>query len=221
MNKKAVGTIAIAAALIAALAVPVFADAGLRNGRLKDKRAVATANKEAKKAQRSANKASREASRTAAKEERKATQAQRKATRRLNKAQKKAQLEKRISNKLGARKHRFDAVNANLTKRINRIASLATTVAAAGGDVTAVNAKLDSARAHLATALALEQEAIAKFNAIPSAADRRAAFFDARAKGREAVAELKLARFEIRDAAQLLRSVVEGLRAASEPVDAQ
>ena len=218
MNKKAVGTIAIAAALIAALAVPVFAEAGLGGGRLNDKRAVATAKNEAKKAQKSVNKASREASRTAAKEERKATKAQRKAAR---KAKHEAQLEKRISNKLNARQHRFTAVNANLTKRINRIASLATTVAAAGGDVTAVNAKLDSARAHLAAALALEQEAIAKFNAIPTAADRRAAFFDARAKGREAVAELKLARFEIRDAAQLLRSVVEGLKVASEPVDAQ
>jgi len=218
MNKKAVGTMAIAAALIAALAVPVLAEAGAGNGRLKDKKAVAEAKIKARKAVRSTNKASSEASRTAAKAQRAATKAQRKAAR---KAKHEAQLKKRISNKLNARQHRFAAVGANLTKRINRIASLATTVAAAGGDVSAVNAKLDSARAHLAAALALEQETIAKFNAIPTAENRRAAFFDARAKGREAVAELKLTRFEIRDAAQLLRSVVDGLKAAAEPVDAQ
>lgn len=215
MNKKAIGTIAIAAALVAALAVPVFAQAGLGSGRLKDKRAVAAAKDKAKaRASVQSNTASSAASETA----RAARKAERKAERT---AARQAQLEKRIDNKLTARKHRFDAVSANLTKRIDRIASLATTVAAAGGDVTAVNAKLDSAREHLASALALEQETIAMFKAIPSATDRKAAFFDARAKGRQAVAELKATRVEIRGAAQLLRSVVEGLKAASETVDAQ
>ncbi len=156
MNKKAVGTIAIAAALIAALAVPVFAEAGLRNGRLKDKRAVAAAKKEATKAREVGQQAagSSEASRTAAKEQRKADARRSARPRRGCARPQQAQGPAREAHLQQARRPQapLHAVNANLTKRINRIASLATTVAAAGGDVSAVNAKLDSARAHLAAA---------------------------------------------------------------------
>lgn len=198
MKQKTIGTIAIVAALVAVLAVPVLAEAGLRNGRGARKNPAASALVQARKA---AKTAARNHGSSASQ-----------GTRGVKtKGQPLAQLNKRIANNLRARNHRFDAVSANLNKRINRIASLATTVAAAGGDVSAVNGKLDSARQHLANALALEQDAIAKFQAIPSAANRRAAFFDARAKGREAVAELKLSRVDIRDAAATLRVVVDGL----------
>lgn len=198
MNKKSISTIAIVAALVAALAVPVLAEAGLRNSRDARRNTAASSVDQTRRVAAAAGQSqgSSETSRT---------------LRATARGQRLAQLTKRIANKLNARKHRFDAVGANLNKRINRIASLATTVAAAGGDVSAVNSKLDGAREHLANALALEQETIAKFQAIPSAADRRAAFFDARSKGREAVAELKLARFAIRDAAATLRAVVDGL----------
>lgn len=194
MKQKTIGTIAIVAALVAVLAVPVLAE-GTRSGRgvRRNLPTVAQARKAARAGQ---NTGSSESSRT---------------LRATLRGQKLAQLNKNIANKLRARKHRFDAVSANLNKRIDRIASLATTVAAAGGDVSAVNAKLDSARQHLAAALALEQETIGMFNAIPSAGNRRAAFFEARAQGRKAVAELKLTRIAIRDAAATLRVVVDGL----------
>lgn len=198
MNHKTVGKIAIIAALVAVLALPVLAEAGSRNARGAGKRKnpAASARVEARKAARLASKEASGSPRARVK------------------AQRRAQLQARISNKLAARKRRFDAANANLNKRIDRIAALTARVAAAGGDVSEVNAKLDIARQHLANALALEQEAIAKFRAIPTAPDRKAAFREARAKGREAVADLKLTRTSIRDAAVALRVVVKALKAS-------
>jgi len=220
MNKKTFGTIAIVAALAAVLAVPVFAQAGRGNGDAhgRDKTVIA-----AKKAQAKAKAKAKVAVKKAKNAVNRGRRSGEASDAVKPKGQRQAQLEKRISNKLAARKHRFDAVNANLTARIGRLAVLTTRVAAAGGDVSAVNAKLDIARQHLANALALEQAAIAKFQAVPTATGRHAAFVEARAAGRAAVAELKLARVAIRDAAASLRVVVRGLHSetASETVDAQ
>lgn len=134
-----------------------------------------------------------------------------------------AQLQTRIANALRARKARFDAANANLTRRITRVTALADKVEAAGGDVTAARSALASASASLAKANELEAAAIAKFRDIPNASDKRAAFVAARTSGRLAVAELKAARVNLRDAAAELRTVLEQLRSAtsSTTVDAQ
>jgi len=226
MKKKTLGTIAIVAALVAVLAVPVFAQAARSTAATGPAAAVATTRAQAKaeaKAKLAAKKAQRAADKAAAKAAREAKRAAKSAAKAMAKGQRQAQLQKRIGNKLNARKHRFDAASANLNKRIDRLAALATTVAAAGGDVSGVNAKLDIARQHLANALALEQTAIAKFQAIPAAADRKAAFVEARAAGRAAVAELKVTRVAIRDAAAALRLVVTTLPSVtpSETVNAQ
>ena len=134
-----------------------------------------------------------------------------------------AQLTKRITNVLRARKARFDAVAANLEKRIARLDQISAKIAAAGGDVSGANAKIDEARQHLAKAKELEQTAIDKFSAIITAGDRKAAFREARAAGRTAVAELALTRVSIREPAGLLRGAVEDIRAeeASETTNAQ
>ena len=230
MNKKTIGTIAIVAALVAVLAVPVLAQAGRGNAATptRDKTTIAATKAQAKvdaKAKAAAKKAQRAAAKSAAKAAREAKRTAAKSARAAAKAEaKKAQLQKRIGNKLNARTHRFDAAGANLTKRISRLAALAIRVEAAGGDVSGVNAKLDIARQHLASALALEQAAIAKFQAIPTAVNRKAAFVEARNAGRVAVAELKVTRVAIRDAAASLRIVVKGLlpsETATETVNAQ
>lgn len=126
--------------------------------------------------------------------------------------QKLENLRKRIANRLRARKARFDAAAANISKRIERVDAIADKVEAAGGDVSAVRAKLDEARTNLANALALENQTIDEFNAIPAASNRKAAFVGAKVAGRAGVARLKAARTSLREAAHLLRDVVEALR---------
>jgi colicin import membrane protein len=121
-------------------------------------------------------------------------------------------LGKRVENKLRARKARFDAASANINKRIARVAELADRVEAAGGDVTAVRAKLDLARTELAEAIAIEATTAEQLRAVKDAPDKRAAFRTARSTGREAVAKLKQARFAVRDSAHLLKTEIERLR---------
>jgi len=240
MKRRTIGTIAVIVALLAAIAVPGLAGAG-QGGTGKAKKAEHAAVKVAKKAARSAKsngdkaakKAAKKAARNAAKAARKAAQAARKAARKAARAAKKAarasgettgaakgqpkaKLEKRIANVTAARGHRFGAASSNLTRRISRIAALAVAVDSAGGDVSGVNAKLDEARAHLQTALALEDDAIVALRAVADAplGERRAAFRAAKAKGRLAVAELKATRVSIREAARALRVIVGDLRSS-------
>ena len=230
MNKNTIGTIAIVGALVALLAMPVLAEAGRGNAPVdrKTKGSVAAARSESRAAAKAAKRAKRASHASGTARAIASTNASASANARASakakaRAERKAQIEKRVANRLNARKHRFDAASANLNKRITRIASLAAKVAAAGGDVSVVNAKLDTARQHLASAKALELEAVAKFQAIASATDRKAAFAEARAKARQAVAELKLTRVSIREAAVTLRTVVKGLESKPAPgtVDAQ
>lgn len=126
-----------------------------------------------------------------------------------------AQMEKRIDNVLAARSKRFAAAEKNITKRIERLRSIATSLADEGADQAALdeaNATLDSAQAHLDAALANEVEVADLFKAIPTAENRRAAFFEARAAGRQSVAELKAARKDVRDAAHQLRAIVQSMK---------
>ncbi len=194
-NTMKIGTTVLAAALIAAVAAPAFAGPRMGAGQL----------------------SSQVASRTAEMKSKLAT------TGPAAKGQMREQMMNRIENVLRARKARFDAAQANVNKRIARVTVLADKVEALGGDVTTARAALDSARNHLAKANELEAIAIAKFKAIPDAADKHAAFVEARSAARLAVAELKAARVELRTAAQSLRATIEQLKSEVETgtVDAQ
>lgn len=122
-------------------------------------------------------------------------------------------LKKRIANVLAARKARFDAAVSNLNMRIDRVTAIADKVEKAGGDVSSARASLAAAEGHLAKAGTLEEDAIASFESILSASNRGVAFKAARAKARLAHEEIKLARADIRTAAQGLREVVAELKA--------
>ena len=111
-----------------------------------------------------------------------------------------------------ARKARFDAVTSNLNMRIERVSAIADRVEKAGGDVSSARESLDSAKEHLAKADSLEQAAIASFESILDSANRGVAFKAARAKARLAIAEIKLARADVRAAAQGLRQTVAQLK---------
>ncbi len=128
------------------------------------------------------------------------------------KAQALENLKKRIANVLMARKARFDAATSNLNMRIERVSAIADRVEKAGGDVSSARESLDSAKEHLAKADTLEQAAIASFESILDSANRGVAFKAARAKARLAIAEIKLARADVRAAAQGLRQTVAQLK---------
>ncbi|MCE5204470.1 MAG: hypothetical protein ABFC80_09625 [Coriobacteriales bacterium] len=123
-----------------------------------------------------------------------------------------ANLRNRIENVLRARKARFDAAVANLIKRQDRVEALAGKVEALGGDVAGVRARLEESRRLLGQARAQEEVCAAAFRAVPDATDRRGAFRDARAKGREAVELLRQSRTVLRRAAEELGDVAERLR---------
>jgi len=192
-----IGTTVLTAALIATIAVPAFAapGAGMGAGKLRGQAASHTAEVKAKL----------------------------QAAGKTVKGQPREQLLNRIANVLKARKARFDAAQANINARIARVTVLADKVERLGGDVTGARASLDAARAHLAKADELEAVALAKFNAIPDATEKHAAFVEARAAARLAVAELKAARVDVRSAAQGLRATIEQLKSEVETgtVDAQ
>jgi len=125
-------------------------------------------------------------------------------------------IEMRIAAVLQRRKTRFDTASGRLSDRIARVRAIADKVAAAGGDVSATKALLDSASAHLTKASDLEAQAVAAFQAVPSASDRRTAFAAARAIGRSAAAELVAARKDVRSAIVDLRSVVSALKSSAQ-----
>lgn len=131
-------------------------------------------------------------------------------------AEAKTHLTKRIENKLRARKARFDAASANINRRITRLSELADKIEALGGDVSAAREKLELARTELATALDLEAQAAAKFQAIVDSDDTKAAFRDARDAGRAAVAKLKAARVALRDCVHLLQAELQTLEVADD-----
>lgn len=122
-----------------------------------------------------------------------------------------ANLERRISNVLDARKRRFDAASKSIEARLGRVSALADKVEAAGGDVTAARAYLDEAEEALAVAAALEQDTATELKGVSAAQNKKAALSGAKASGRKAVAQLKLARSNVVLAIQELRGVVQAL----------
>lgn len=129
------------------------------------------------------------------------------------------QMEKRINNVLAARERRFAAAEANISKKIARVRALAdkiSTEASQSIDATAmaaVYAKLNLAQAHLDAASANESDTVGPaFKGMLDAANKRAAFFEAKKAGRASVAELKLARRNVKEAARLLRGIVQSLK---------
>ena len=137
-----------------------------------------------------------------------------------NQATKLAFLKRRIALVLEGRRIRFDFAAQRLGRTIARLERMAGKVQTAGGDVSAVRAKLEAAKSSLASAKASEAQAITLFRAVPDATDKRAAMQAARAQGKVAGGQLKDARTAARDAGQLLRQVISGLRAAKAPAAA-
>jgi len=123
-----------------------------------------------------------------------------------------ANLRNRIENVLRARKARFDASTAVLTKNQERVATFATKVESFGGDVTQVRAMLEESRRLLVQAREQEQVCVQAFKGVADATDRRAAFQAARAEGRKAVELMQQARVKLREAARELRQVAKALR---------
>jgi len=105
----------------------------------------------------------------------------------------------------------FDAAASHISARIDRVATMATTAASAGGDVTGVLAKLDVARAAIATAKDTEAQAVVAFKAVPDATDRKAVFAAAKALAHTAKTSLDEARTSLRSAIMALKVVVNGL----------
>ncbi|MHB1342160.1 MAG: hypothetical protein ACYC77_04355 [Coriobacteriia bacterium] len=128
-----------------------------------------------------------------------------------------ANLRNRVENVLRARKARFDASAAVLTKNQDRVATFATKVESFGGDVTRVRAMLEESRQLLVQAREQEQVCVQAFKDVADATDRRAAFQAARAEGRKAVELLHQARVKLREAARELRRVAEALREGVTP----
>ncbi|MGB4593609.1 MAG: hypothetical protein WBI63_07565 [Coriobacteriia bacterium] len=122
-----------------------------------------------------------------------------------------ANLRNRIENVLRARKARFDAAAAVLTKNQSRVGALASKVESLGADVSQVRAMLEESSRLLAQAREQEQVCIQAFQGVPEATDRRAAFRGARAEGREAVELMNQARVKLREAARELRRVAVAL----------
>jgi len=126
-------------------------------------------------------------------------------------AAKKAALAARLDKMLANRQRAFNVAADHISKRIEAVASLAATVAAAGGDVTGVLGQLDSARAAVADAKAAEVTAVEMFKAVLTATDKKAAFRAAKAQAHTARVKLSEARSILRNAILALEVVVNGL----------
>lgn len=127
-------------------------------------------------------------------------------------AQLRDRLGQSITDALRTRALRFDNADRRIGERITRVRALAVTVKAAGGDVSGALNMLSLAEESLADAEAVEDEAVEQFEAVPVAADRRAAFAAARATGRRAVDRLRESRQRVLGAAAELRRISAELR---------
>jgi hypothetical protein len=121
-------------------------------------------------------------------------------------------LKARIVAVLELRKARFDLAAVRVSARIVRVSALADRVGAAGQDVSGVKSGLSGAQSHLDSAKSLEAQAVAAFQAVPNATNKRAAFIAARELGRRAGAELRSARTELRAAITELRAIIQKLK---------
>jgi hypothetical protein len=132
-----------------------------------------------------------------------------------NMAAKQQALRDRIAKALGNRARAFDAAASRIGTRIDDVAVLADKIGLAGGDVSGVKATLDQARGALQSTKDAEAGAVSMFKAVPAAADRKAAFAAARAKAREARADLSDARTFLRSAILKLEAIVSNLPVAT------
>jgi len=127
-----------------------------------------------------------------------------------------ANMEKRINNVLAARAKRFAAADANIQKRIDRLRSIATSLASEGASptlVAAATAKIESAQQNLDMASSNESDTVGPaFKKMLTEENKRAAFFEAKKAGRESVAYLKAARKDVKEAARLLRGIVQSMK---------
>jgi hypothetical protein len=123
-------------------------------------------------------------------------------------------LQQRIARVLEGRQARFDRAASRISQRITRVSAIADRIEATGGDVSAVRALLDKARVLVEQARAEEATAVELFNAVPTGADKKAAFAAARAQAKVAMKTLQSARLTLRNAVLDLRAVANGLKAA-------
>ena len=121
-------------------------------------------------------------------------------------------LKARIGAVLARRRAKFELTDARMRTRLARLTRIADKVAAAGGDVTATRTSLASASAHLTQAEGLERSAVAAFQAVPSAADRRQAFLAARDIAKNAGQQLVAARADLKSAIVTLRADLKAIR---------
>jgi hypothetical protein len=126
-------------------------------------------------------------------------------------AGKHAALEARIAKMLSNRERAFDNAASKISSRIDKVASIAATVAVAGGNVDDVLAQLQSARDKVAAAMATEEAAVVLFKAVPDATDRKAAFTEAKAQAHLARVQMSSARDLLRNAIRALEVVINGL----------
>jgi len=126
-------------------------------------------------------------------------------------AAKQAALAARLDKMLANRQRAFNVAADHISVRIEAVASLATSVSAAGGDVTGVLTQLDAARAKVTEAKATEANAVVLFKAVLTATDKKAAFRAAKAEAHRARVQLSEARSLLRNAILSLEVVVNGL----------
>ncbi len=117
---------------------------------------------------------------------------------------------------LAARKRRFDAATAAISAHIARVSALTEKVKAGGGDVSKVEASLAAATAALDSAKSIEAQVAEELKAVPGSANPKAGLAAARADGRKAVAELKVARSKVIEAVHELRAVVQRMEDSGE-----
>lgn len=137
--------------------------------------------------------------------------AERTAAKAVRLAGKQKALTDRMNKVLANRERAFNVAADQISRRIEAVASLATTVAAAGGDVTGVLVQLDAARAKVAEAKAAEVTAAEMFRAVLTATDKKAAFKAAKAQAHAARVMLSDSRALLRNAILSLEVVVNGL----------
>ena len=125
-------------------------------------------------------------------------------------------LTRRVNNVIAARQRRFKAASAAIDAHRSRVASLTDEVAKSGADVSKVRAYLDESAAALASAQELEAAVEADLLKVPGSANPKAGLAEARAAGKKAVAQLKVARSKIIDAVHELQSVVKSTQMPDE-----
>jgi hypothetical protein len=123
-------------------------------------------------------------------------------------------LQQRLNMVLTNRNRGFNAAAAAILARIGRVSAIASKVASAPADVSAVRESLDKAGALVTDAKAHEAAAAVLFKLVPTADEKRAPFAAAKAEARVAQKTLQEARTTLRKAILDLRGILNGLKGA-------